>query len=167
MKWKIGIAKHINEDTFIEVKGPIILINKVPTIPATDIVEVNNPRISGSEISDRYIGNTVYKPPSTEPIMNRAKANNQMFFAKAIRRKHRAIIGAMPKIVYFLPMKSLRYAAMNAPGGAPISGITAHHAPSDGVVGISVEFSKTGRYGDVHPRFTPEVITANVPERLK
>lgn len=102
------------------------------------------------------------RPPSTVPRKNLAKENSQMFLAKAIRTKHSNTIGASARIVGFRPIASFKRAAKSAPGGAPIKGITAHQAPSVGVVGMSVEFSNTGRYGEVHAKLTPDAITENV-----
>lgn len=42
--------------------------------------------------------------------------------------------------------------------------MTAHQAPWVLVVGISVEFNRTGKYGEVHAKFTPDAIIENVPK---
>lgn len=53
IKWINGTTQQIKPEVLIEVRGPIMLINKDPRIRAIAIVEDNNPLISGADISDK------------------------------------------------------------------------------------------------------------------
>lgn len=84
--------------------------------------------------------------------------------ANAIPMKHNPTIGAIRSVVYFLPILSARKAAIAAPNGAPRRGATAHHDPWSVVVGIVELFDRSfGRYGEVHPRFMPELMIEIAP----
>lgn len=148
----------------MSVTDPIMLINNVPVIPAMAKVEVKNPRIFGSEISPIYIGKAVYNAPSAAPITKRMLVIVQMLLANAIPTNERHTTGATASVVHFLPILSANIAAIMAPGGAPSKGATAHQDPSSLVVGISDVFDLSfGKYGDVQPKFIPELTTENAP----
>lgn len=142
-------------------------MNKIPIIWAIEMLEVNRPLIDGSDISPKYIGRAVYKTPSYAPIMNLVKQMKKVVLENARRTKSILAGSAIHNVVVFLPILSTMNAARIDPTGAPTKGITAHHVPSSLVMNISglVPFKIAGKYGEVHPKFIPEVKMAREPRK--
>jgi hypothetical protein len=163
-KWIKGTRAQINDETKIEYICPMILMKRVPMIPAIVGVEARKPLIWGSEISPMYIGKTVYRAPSVAPITKRIAEIMNIDREKAMPMKPRKTIGVIKRVEFLRPIKSPRIAARRAPKGEPSNGIIAHQEPSSLVVGtVEVSLSNCGKYGDVHPKLIPELMIENTP----